>query len=230
MTVRFGNHRIGLYIVAFLLSGTVLGLAGNFASIFLPKLHHDFTIFSLIVPSLTILVLLLSLQWAQPQTEAVMLIVLSILWLTMGAWSTDIIGHVQCDGLAGQRTASNRGDTSAQAYCYQMKVMQAFSWALFILFAIAFIILLSLVNLAERFGRYDIWREPIRELPWFGEAPGFYNTHAGMMSQYPPSAGYMPQYGPSAGFPLQGSVMQTPGRPLVIQPGMNGQPATVTQM
>lgn len=45
--------------------------------------------------------------------------------------------------------------------------------------------------------------------------------------QYP-GGGYMPQY-PMQGM-MNGPVMQTPGHSLVIQPGMNGQPATVTQV
>ena len=49
-----------------------------------------------------------------------------------------------------------------QSFCYEMKVVQAFSWALFALFTIAFLILLQLVSQAERFGRYNIWSEPIR--------------------------------------------------------------------
>jgi len=57
MTVRFGNYRTMFYgkrhqptfwaaltisqsVAVFLLSGTVLGLAGNFASLFLPNLHR----------------------------------------------------------------------------------------------------------------------------------------------------------------------------------------------
>lgn len=43
-----------------------------------------------------------------------------------------------------------------------MKVTQAFSWMLFVLFAFAFITLLALVYRAQAFGRYDIWSEPIR--------------------------------------------------------------------
>jgi len=222
MTVRFGNYRIGFYVAVFLLSATVLGLAANFANLFLPKLHRDFTIFSLIVPSLTLLLFLVSLQWAQPRTEAVMLFLVGALWLAMGAWSTDIIGNVQCDGLAGQRTAKKTGDMAAQAYCYEMKVTQAFSWMLFVLNAMALIILFRLVSLAQMFGRYDIWREPIRELGWFGEAPGFYNTHQGPMMPY--SGGY--QYGQP---PMSAGTMH-PGQTIVIQPGMNGQPATVTQV
>lgn len=43
-----------------------------------------------------------------------------------------------------------------------MKVIQAFSWMLFVLFTAAFIILMQLVSQAEKFGRYKIWEEPIR--------------------------------------------------------------------
>lgn len=226
MTIKFGNNRLAFYLVVFVLSGTVLGLAANFASIFLPKLHHDFTIFALIVPALTIFIFLLSLQWAQPRTEALVYFILGTMWLAMGAWSTDIIGNVQCDGLAGQRTAAKHGDTSAQGFCYEMKVTQAFSWALFAMFVIAFYILMQLVHHAERMGRHFIWQEPIRELPWFGEMPGYYNTRTGGTMQYPASAGFAPGYQ----YPMSAVPMQTPGHSIIIQPGMNGQPATVTQV
>jgi hypothetical protein len=43
-----------------------------------------------------------------------------------------------------------------------MKVVQAFSWALFGFFVIAFIVLNQLITQAKRFGRYDINREPVR--------------------------------------------------------------------
>ncbi|GLB33822.1 hypothetical protein LshimejAT787_0107060 [Lyophyllum shimeji] len=221
MTVLFGNYRIGFYLAVFALSATVLGLAANFANLFLPKLHRDFTIFSLIVPSLTIFLFLISVQWAQPRTEAVLLFIVGAMWLAMGAWSNDIIGTVQCDGLAGQRTATKTGDMPAQTYCYEMKVIQAFSWMLFALNTLALLILFRLVSLAQMFGRYAIWREPIRELGWFGEAPGFYNTSAGPMMAY--SGGYQYAQPPA-------SAGMHPGQTIVIQPGVNGQPATVTQV
>lgn len=56
------------------------------------------------------------------------------------------------------------GAASAQGFCYEMKVTQAFSWALFAMFVIAFGILMQLVGHAERMGRHFIWREPIRGL------------------------------------------------------------------
>ncbi|KAF8655279.1 hypothetical protein AX16_003178 [Volvariella volvacea WC 439] len=221
MTVRFGNRRLGFYIAVFVLSATVLGISAHFANLFLPDLHRDFTVFSLIVPSLTIFAFLLTLQWAQPRTEAIVLFLLWALWLAMGAWSTDVIGHTQCDSVpSDERMDTKNGDMSARAYCYEMKVIQAFSWMLFVLFSIGFVILMMLVHQAERFGRFKIWEEPIRELPWFGEAPGYYNTSQTPMVQYPayPSpGGYVYPSG-------------TPGQTIVIQPGVNGQPPTITQV
>ncbi|KAF9485342.1 hypothetical protein BDN70DRAFT_871368 [Pholiota conissans] len=226
MTVRFGNNRLGFYLAVFLLSGTVLGLAANFASIFLPGLHSNFIIFALIVPSATIFAFLLTLQWATPYTEAILMFLLGVFWLAMGAWSTDVIGPLQCDTLGGQKIpAKNGGQTNFQSYCYEMKVIQAFSWALFIMFVLALWILFQLVAQAERFGRYRIWNEPIRELPWFGEMPGYYNTNTqgGPMMGYPPS-GYA-----APGFPY-GYPHPAPGHSLMIQPGVNGAPPTITQI
>ena len=57
----------------------------------------------------------------------------------------------------------------------------------------------------------------LSELPWFGEMPGYYNTHAGAMMPYP---GHYPYNVP----------MSAPGHSIVIQPGMNGAPPTVTQV
>jgi len=215
MTVRFASYRIALYVAVFLLSGTVLGLAAHFANIFLPHLHADFTIFSLLIPSLTIFVFLLSLQFAQPRTEALCLFVLWALWLAMGAWSNDIIGNVQCDALTVETMPTKNGAIRQREYCYEMKVIQAFSWMLFVMFSFAFVILMALVSQAERFGRPDIWREPIQELGWFGELPGYYNHHQQGMAQY---ATYPQQYG----YPMQqGYVQQQPGQLYQIHQGTN---------
>ena len=70
-----------------------------------------------------------------------------------------------------------------------------------------------------------IW--PPVELPWFGEAPGYYNTHPGGMMQYP-TGGYVYPTMPMQG--VNAPLVQTPGHSIVIQPGMNGQPPTVTQV
>ncbi|KAJ7180102.1 hypothetical protein C8R43DRAFT_387703 [Mycena crocata] len=219
MTVRFATHRIAFYVAVFLLSGTVLGLAAHFANIFLPHLHADFSIFSLIIPSLTIFVFLLSLQFAQPRTEALSLFLLWALWLAMGAWSTDIIGNTQCDALTSETMPTKNGGSFRQReWCYEMKVIQAFSWMIFVLFSLAFGILLALVSQAERFGRPDIWSEPIQELGWFGELPGYYNHHQQQgMVQYPV---YPQQYG----YPMQQGYVQQqqPGQLYQIHQGPNG--------
>lgn len=107
----------------------------------------------------------------------------------------DVIGNVQCDNLSGRIQTQDgtselclisittvgcadwRYPVSARAWCREMKVIQAFSWMLFVLFAFAFMILLSLVSRAQAFGRFDIWREPIRgqllAFTFKGFAPGF---------------------------------------------------------
>ncbi|KAF8739249.1 hypothetical protein AX14_010412 [Amanita brunnescens Koide BX004] len=221
MTFRFVAYRIGFYVAVFLLSGTVLGLAAHFATLFPSGAHHNFTIFALVVSSLNILLFLLSVQWALPRTEVIELSILAALWLAMGAWSGDIIGFIQCDGLGGQSIATKSGFTSYQGYCYEMKVIQAFSWMTFVLIAFAIIVLMQLATQAQMYGRYNIWLEPIRELPWFGEAPGYYNTYT---NQYPQTQMVYP-------YPTMIPGMQpvTPGHTMFIQPGINGQ-ATITQL
>lgn len=62
------------------------------------------------------------------------------------------------------------------------------------------------------------------ELPWFGEMPGYYNTHPGGPIYPPHSAGMAPGYG----YPYNVNPMSAPGHSIVIQPGMNGQPPVIT--
>ncbi|KAJ7771378.1 hypothetical protein DFH07DRAFT_804153 [Mycena maculata] len=219
MTVRFATYRIVFYVGVFLLSGTILGLDAHFASIFLPHLHPDFTIFALLIPSLTIFTFLLSLQFAQPRTEALTLFILWALWLSMASWATDIIGNVQCDALTTETMPTKNGEIRQREFCYEMKVIQAFSWMLFVLFTAAFGILLALVNQAERFGRPDIWYEPIQELGWFGEFPGYYNHNQQGMVQYPMQYAY-----PMQGYPMQQGYVQGQQPIYSIQQGPNGQP------
>ncbi|KAE9410532.1 hypothetical protein BT96DRAFT_953108 [Gymnopus androsaceus JB14] len=197
MTVRFANYRLTFF-------STVLGLAAHFAAIFLPSLHAGFTIFALVVPSLTLFILLSTLQWSQPRIEAIVLFVLWAIWLAMGSWSTDIIGSIQCDALGGQRTATKNGSISGRSYCYEMKAM---SW--------------MLITQAQRFGRWNIWNEPVQELGWYGEFPGYYNRTTQPMVQFPYYQGYAPY-----GYVQPGA--QQPGQSIVIQPSANG--PTVTQI
>ncbi|RPD67126.1 hypothetical protein L227DRAFT_569311 [Lentinus tigrinus ALCF2SS1-6] len=221
-------------IIILLLTATVLGIAAYWASIFLPNIRHDYSIFSLIIPSLTILLILVGLQWSTPRTEAVFLFILGTLWLAMAAWTTDIIGNLQCDSLTSQTVPTKSGSLSARNWCYEMRVVQAFSWLIFCLYVIFLWILISLTSRAKALGRPFAWAEPIVELPWFGQWPGYPE------GQYPVNGMYQMPYAYPAGMPMgypagpqvnPGYVIQqNPGHSVVIQPGVGGQPPTVTQI
>jgi len=235
MTVLFRDLRCYGFTVVILLSTTVLGISAYFASIFLPDLHHDFTIYSLIPPSWTIFILILLLISSTPRADAVFLFITDILWLTMASWSADTIGYTQCDALGNSRTNTKNGTISARSYCDLSKVVEAFSWATFCLLTLYFVFLITLASRSVAMGRFYIWREDIRELPWFGQAPGYpgvgYTSYAsqhgargypGSYAQYPTSQ-YPSSYGGN-------HVHQQPGHSLVIQPGMNGGASSVQQV
>ncbi|GBE79457.1 hypothetical protein SCP_0206570 [Sparassis crispa] len=215
------------FITIILLAATVLGLSAYLGSILLPNYQHDFGIFAIFVPSFTILIFLLIITWSSPRTEAFCLFILGALWLAMGAWTTDITGNVQCDALGNQRTSTSKGTMSAKSYCYEMKVIEAFSWMIFCLYAIFLWILISLTTRARVLGRPFAWAEPIFELPWFGELPGW---PAGGYGNIPlggygyPMAPYPPQM-VNGGYVVQ----QNPGHSVVIQQGA-GQMPTITQI
>lgn len=173
MTILFSNLRFIGYLFVFCLSGAALGLAGNFAGLFLPNINHDFGIFSLVVPSTTIFVFILLLQFAQPIIEVTVHFTLGFLWLAMGAWSADIIGYVQCYALAGETRPTKNGTMSAETYCYEMKVIEALSWSIFVMFAIFFLVVVTLTTRAVALGRVYAWREHTSQLGWFGEWPAY---------------------------------------------------------
>lgn len=233
MTVLFKNIRLYGYLTVMLLSGGVLGIAAYFASIFLPNLHHDYTIFSLVPPSWTIFILALLLFNSTPRGDAFFLFISDILWLTLAAWTSDSLGSTQCDALGNARTNAKHGTISARSYCDLSKVIEAFSWATFCLLTLYFIFVFTLATGSKARGWYNIWRDDIRELPWFGQTPGYpgagytYSAQYGNRG-YPGS--YVPGSYPQAQYPTSyggNVVQQQPGQTLVIQPGMNGGAPTV---
>jgi len=236
MTQLFKEMRLYGYVVILLLSATVLGISAYLGSIFLPNLQHDFGIFSIIVPSLTILVFLITISWSAPRTEAIILFILGVLWLAMGAWSADIIGNVQCDALGDAMMPTKNGEISTKSWCYEMKVIEAFSWMIFCLYAIFLWILISLTSRARVMGLPYAWRAPIFELPWFGEMPGWpypgqYAPAQQMgypMGAYPGMGAGMPYAPPmvNGGYVVQ----QAPGHSVVIQPTGAGGAPTITQI
>jgi len=247
MTYLFTNIRFSVYLVMGILSATVLGLAAYFATLFLPNIHHDYTLFALIVPSVTIFFLLMFLMLthsAQPRFEAVGLFILATLWLALASWTVDrrdfLSPDDDCSSWGIQRTITKSGTMSAMAYCQEMKIVEAFSWITFGTFVIALITVIMLTSNAYHLGRPYAWREPMLELGWFGEFPGYsggpyssYPTfhHQGMMQpgmmMQPGYAQTIPQqYGPGGGYVVQ----QTPGHSVIIQPGVHGDAPTITQV
>jgi len=260
MTYLFTNIRLSIYLIVGALSAVVLSLAAYFASLFLPNLHHDYTIFAVVVPAITILFLLIFLVFthlSEPRYEAIALFILTTLWLSLAAWTVDrrdfLSYDSDCTSWGAQRTSTKNGTISARAYCSEMKVVEAFSW---VIFGVFFIWLATILVLASNAGRLRpyAWREPMLELGWFGEYPGYsggryseYPTyregeagmiqpgmvqpgfiHPGMIQpgMMPTGVQMQPQYGAGGGYVVQ----QTPGHSIVIQPGVNGEAPRITQV
>jgi len=231
MTVLFRDLRYYGYVVVILLSATVLGISAYFAAIFLPDLHHDFSIYALIPPSWTIFIFTFILISSTPRADAIFLFISDILWLALASWSSDTIGSTQCDALGKSRTATKNGTMSARSYCDLSKVVEAFSWATFCLITLYFVFLLNLATRSVVMGRPYIWREDIRELPWFGQAPGYPGFGYASYSSQIGSRGYPGPYSQYPQYPTTGNVVQQQlGHSLVIQPGRSGMPATVQQV
>lgn len=256
MTYLFTNIRVGVYAFLGILAGTVLGLSGYFASIFLPHLYKEYTIYALVVSSLTVFVIIGFLTLAHvssPRFEVIILFILSILWLALAAWTVDrrdFLGpQSDCVSLGNMKISTNTENKtiSAFTYCNEMRVIEAFSWVSFGVFVIFFIVVAHLTMIAVgRGGRPYAWREPMIELPWYGEWPGY---SGGPGSMYPtlqmpggvvPGA-YIPGAvvappggGPVSTLPVMQDggyvVQQQPGYSMIITPGANGQAPTIQQV
>ncbi|KAI0052507.1 hypothetical protein FA95DRAFT_1601866 [Auriscalpium vulgare] len=219
MTLLFRDMRNYTHIAIVLMAATVLGISAYLASVFLPRYHHDYTIMSLIPPSWTIFILIIMHINGTPRGEVFFLFITDILWLTLAAWTSDMIGPTQCDALAGQRTPTMKGTISSRSYCDLIKVIEAFSWAAFIILLFCFFITIHLANRGVVFGRPEIWREDINELPWFEQAPGFPGAYEpyDRYTRHPHGMPASESYGSNV-------VQQMPGHNIVIQPGSRGQP------
>ncbi|KAH8118269.1 hypothetical protein DFH11DRAFT_659406 [Phellopilus nigrolimitatus] len=230
MTYHFRTVRYYTLGAVFITSIVVLGLAANFASLFLPHIHRPYTIFAVIVPAATMIVIVFLLQRSMPGIELTVLFLLDVLWLTMASWSSDVIGHVECFSLGGQTQPTKTGTMSLQTYCYEMKAIQAFSWANFAILLIAFIILIILVNrLASMGGQNAAWNASMSDLPWFGQYGSPYGGYGG--GGYPggyPGGNQQAMFtGGNGQMPYV--IQQAPGHSVVIQPNPGGVP-TVAQI
>jgi len=148
----------------------VLGISAWFASIFLPDIHREFVIFSLVTSAFTIVCLILLILRSQPRIDICFLFLLAVLWLAEGAYIGDLIGHVECSALQGQTTPTkDKGTMGADVYCREMKTILGFSWAIFVILAISFGTLIALAVRVHSKGVREVWQESISDLPWFNQ-------------------------------------------------------------
>ncbi|CAE6455492.1 unnamed protein product [Rhizoctonia solani] len=206
----FKEFRLGLFVIVFAAASVVLGICSYLTDRLISTPLHDFLIFSVVVSALTIVILLLLAQRSQPRIDAIVLFILAALWLTMGAYSQDVIGHQFCYGLRGQTIpAKNDTTISAEGYCRRMKTVLAFSWAIFVFLTIGLLRLLTLVNKIYERGNRDIWRGSISDITYFEESP--VNKSGEYPREYPRD---YPRYPPSSPPPLP----NTPGQTHVYYP------------
>ncbi|KZV75084.1 hypothetical protein PENSPDRAFT_681281 [Peniophora sp. CONT] len=176
MTIFFKRIRIAYFSTIFILSAAVLGLSAYFANIYLPdnKAHAGFSIYAVVIAALTIVFGLIQLfSGAQPRTEAPFLFVVSVFWLSVAAWAIDQSTNEECYGLGNAQTPTENGLVSSRSICYAIKIVEAFSWTIFAMLVIAFVIVINRTASARVLGHPDAWSEPMDNLPWYDELPGY---------------------------------------------------------
>ncbi|KAI0269153.1 hypothetical protein BC834DRAFT_614415 [Gloeopeniophorella convolvens] len=230
MTVLFKNLRIIGYVSVLLLAGGVLGISSYLASQFLPDIRFAFTTYSLVAPSFTIAVLLILLYRSRPWIDALFLFITAVSWL---AWASDVNGPAECFALGNSRTHTVHGTISSKSFCYEAKILEGFSWAVFVLLTFFLLFVIALANRSQVLGWPRIWREDIINLPWFGQYPGY----PGFQIEIPASSGPYdqaePLYPTTAYIPpteANGNIIQhQPGYSIIIWPGVNGEPPRIEQ-
>jgi len=224
MTNLFKHIRFTAFACVFAFSAVVLGLAAHFAAIFLPR-HHDFLIFTLVIPTFTLVMLMVLSLRSQPRIDIFFILLLSILWLAQASYAADMIGHVECDALSGQREPTKTGTYSSSSYCRQMKVILAFSWMNFVLLVLSFVALLNLTLRVHARGNLGIWGASVSELPFFHEQQLQSN---GTSYPYPAGGHHSPQgsygppqstYGPVANYGQPNIRTYGPNEPIYQLPG-----------
>ncbi|CAE6439491.1 unnamed protein product [Rhizoctonia solani] len=167
----FNKLRLCLFAIVFVGASIVLGICGYLTSRLSSTGIHDFLIFSLVITAFTIVVVVLLALRSQPRIDAIVLFILVALWLTMGAYTQDIIGHQFCYALRGQTIPARNGTMSAENYCRRMKTVLAFSWANFVFLVLWLVGLLILVIKIYARGNRDIWGNSMSDVTLFTESP-----------------------------------------------------------
>jgi hypothetical protein len=135
---------------------------------------------------------------------------------------------------------------SSKGFCYESKILEAFSWSIFglrlshpsvttrfplmrhaVLFFLMFVIILA--NRSQILGWPEIWYDDIDELPWLGEYPGYpgvsmYPTYQGVPNPAPTAVA-----GPLPTTEGEGVIQHQPGHSIIIWPGVNGNRPRVEQ-
>ncbi|KAI9512178.1 hypothetical protein F5148DRAFT_1164550 [Russula earlei] len=226
MTVLFKNLRALGYVTVLFLAGGVLGIASYLAHQFLPHTRLSYTVYSLVAPSYTVAVLLIVLLFgSRPSIDAFFLLIMAISWLALAAWTSDVNGPADCFALGSSRTMTAHGTISSKAFCYQAKIIEGVSWAIFIILLLFLMFLIALTNRAQVLGWPDIWQDDILDVPWFGEYPGYPGVPF-----YPPNPGGPVQVTstvPAPGAQIVGNgtvIQQQAGHSVIIWPSANGEP------
>ncbi|GJE88523.1 MARVEL domain-containing protein [Phanerochaete sordida] len=267
MTQLFREMRMTGHTVVFFLGAGVLGLAAYLASVLKSSdLHHSFVVLVVVTASLTVAAFLLlyvpelvrgaegpshefgygeRTSWSRPVYELPLLFIFAVLWLASASWSADILGNIQCDAIPkSQRIPTKSGSISAKAWCYEMRIIEALSWIQFALFAIFVWILITLTSRAKAFGRYGAWWEPIVELPWFGQYPGYPmgeegSPRSGRYRYAYPASSARGSWAAPPSWPYESQpqmvggaqvIPQQPGHAVVIRPSHGGRPAVIEQV
>ncbi|CAE6392124.1 unnamed protein product, partial [Rhizoctonia solani] len=147
---------------------------------------------SQVVSAATLIIILALSQRSQPRIDAWVLFILAVLWLTMGAYSQDVIGFQRCYAMKGQKIPTSSGTTSMYfVLCPPKwsesnppsvcgKLLSPDEGYLFLLshgrfsycvITVWWVILLIVVNKIYTSGEHDIWSSPMSDVTMFGEEP-----------------------------------------------------------
>jgi len=236
----FGNLRLAVLFFVFAFASVVLGLSAYLSARLLPY-NGGQLIFSMVASGATIVLVWVLVLRSTPAFEAFLLFVFSALWLTMGAMAVDRIGWIQCFELSNDLNTGLGYSMDAGEHCRLMKAIEAFSWALFVVFVSMFLLVLALTIRARSHGAGSaVWNHSISELPWFGQWMDgnqnhyFYNTYPQYSMGHPNAMGMVPQSMAPSVLPLSANpntivIPQQPGHSVRLQRDPSGNITNIVQ-
>lgn len=66
---------------------------------------------------------IVSLLRSQPRVDAFVLFVLGVLWLTMAAWTVDMVGGIQCAMLGSQTIEAKNGNSCGASFHFSILLL-----------------------------------------------------------------------------------------------------------